>query len=317
MKNIFSFTLISLIAYQATAQIKISFKDSAYYPEGIAYNNITKDFYVGSVKTGTISKIAANGSKQDIYIDPALKSSFGMKLDLKANLLWVCTGDPNYSIYKTPATDKKLAHLVAIDPATGKKTKDVDLSRLFSGKHFINDLTMDNMGNMFVTDSYSPVIYKLDKDSKASIFVENDLFKSIDVGLNGIVFNNKGFLLTVNNSSGSVLKVDLSTKAVTMVKIDQFFSGADGLIMMNDQDLVLVQNKGTDKIFKLTSTDNWSSAKVVAATSTDDRFQNPSTAVLKGKDIYVVNAKLNEIEDPSKKPSEEFIIQQAILKPMN
>lgn len=257
--------------------------------------------------------VNASGITKEFYKDSTLMSSFGMKIDASNNLLWVCTGDPNYSIYSTPATKKKLARLVAIDLATASKKYDIDLSGTYTGEHFANDLTLDDAGNIYVTDSYSPVIYKIDNRQKVTVFAINELFRSPDVGLNGIVWFPGGYLLAVNNSNGSILKIDTRTATVSKVKTDNFFPGADGLGRVGT-DLLMVVNKGIDKVFRISSTDNWATAKIVASTAAEDRFQNPSTIVESKNKWYVVNSKLNEITDRSKKPSEEFSFQLVSLK---
>lgn len=287
------------------------------YPEGVAYNDKTNTFYVSSVKDATIGIVDAAGNYKPFYQDKDLKSSYGMKVNAAKNQLWVCTGDANYSDYSDSDTHKKIIRLIAVDLSSGKKVQDIDLSKLYTGKHFANDLAFDDKGNAYITDSYSPVIYKVDAQGKASVFAENDLFKGEDVGLNGIAYHPQGFLITVNNATGAILKVDVNNPAnVTKVKINQLFPGADGLLWDAQGNLILVQNEGNDKANQVVSTDGWVTAKVKAATSILDRFQYPTTGVMQGSKIYLLNAKLNELSDPTKKPSEEFSLQQVVLKPI-
>ena len=75
-----------------------------------------------------------------------------------------------------------MARLISIDVATGKKTRDLDLSKLVPGKHFPNDLTFDRDGNCFITDSYAHVIYKVTPDGKTSVFTKSDLFVTEGIG---------------------------------------------------------------------------------------------------------------------------------------
>jgi hypothetical protein len=167
-----------------------------------------------------------------------------------------------------------------------------------------------------VTDSFSPVVYKIDAAGKASVLVLNEAFKGEDVCLNGIAYHSNGFLLVAMGSAGAVYTVDLKNSMVTKVKIDHLFPGADGLLMNTDGTLTLVQNKSVDKILQLPSTDNWSSARIKAATSGGDRFQQPSTVTTANGKTYVLNSKLNELADPVKRPSKEFSLQLAEFKPM-
>ena len=101
---------------------------------------------------------------------------------------------------------------------------------------------------------------------------------------------------------------------VNVVKIETFFPGADGLLWNVKGELLLIQNKGVDKIYSISSTDNWESAIITAGTIAEDRFQNPTIGVLANGKIYALNAKLNEITDSSKTPSKEFSLQEVQFK---
>jgi sugar lactone lactonase YvrE len=312
--------LIILLLLSGTLQAqtkRITFSSPMLYPEGTAYDSVAQRFFVSSAKKATIGAVDTAGNYIVFYDEPALKSSFGMKVDHKRNFLWVCVGDPNYSINTDSSTYRKMIKLVALDLSTGNKTKEIDLSNLYEGKHFANDLTIDDAGNIYITDSYSPVIYKVDTDYKATLFAQSNYFQSIDIGLNGIAWHPDGYLIVVNNAQGALYKVDTkSPSTISKIKIDQFFGGGDGLLFDNQKNLVLVQNKSVDKLFRLQSQDGWRTAKVSMATGGTDRFQNPSTCTIRKGKIYALNAKLNEIMDKSIKPSEEFSLQVAEFKPV-
>jgi sugar lactone lactonase YvrE len=318
MKYIITIATAAIIiaTYSAQSQSqKITFKAPKVYPEGVAFNSKTNVAYVSSVKTGTIGSVDAQGKYHEIYKDKDLKSSFGMKVDEKKNKLWVCIGDPNFSDYKSPDTFKKMARVISIDLSTGKKADDIDLSGLSGGNHFPNDLAIDNKDNLYITDSFSPVIYKIDAKGTPSIWAQSDLFKSIDVGLNGIVVHPDGFLLVAHNTNGAVLKVDLKDPLkVEKVNIPTFFPGADGLAMDELKNLILVQNKGVNKVFKLSSSDGWKTAKIVGVTPSTERLQNPTTLSWNKKVLYVLNAKINELSDSTLKPSDEFSLQIVAFK---
>ncbi|MEJ7682455.1 MAG: hypothetical protein WKG06_32305 [Segetibacter sp.] len=190
-----AFGVIAILVFlNVNAQTqRIIFREPLLYPEGTVFNNKTNLFFVSSVTNGTIGTVDMQGNYKVFYNDTSLKSTFGMRIDNKRNRLWVCSGDPNYSKVSDSSTHKKLIRLIGLDITSGKKAEDINLSNVYNGKHFANDLTLDNGGNIYITDSYSPVIYKVDANGKASVFAASDLFKGEDVGLNGIVFNPKGF----------------------------------------------------------------------------------------------------------------------------
>lgn len=296
---------------------KIKFGMPGIYPEGVTFNSKNKLFYVGSVTTGTIGTVDMNGSYKSFYQDSLLKSTYGLKIDPSQNLLWACVSDANYSKYSELSTHKKIGRLIAMDLKSGKKVKDIDLASQYEGKHFINDIAFDLQGNIYATDSFSPVIYKIDKYGKPSVFTKNENFESIDIGLNGIAFNKDGFLIVNNNSQGALYKIDLKNPDnVSRVKIKNLFPGADGMLFDNTGTLVLVQNKSVDKIHQLSSADGWQTAELKASTSAEDRYQQPSTATMSGEQVYVLNSKMNELSDPVKRPSKDFSIQLVEFKPV-
>ncbi len=312
---LYSIIFLSILSSSIAQTKRITFQSPQLYPEGTAYNAAKKVFYVSSATTAAIGAVTPNGNYTVIYNDTSLKSTYGMKVDEAKQVLWVCAGDANYSKYSTPATHKKMIRLVGIDLKNNKAIANIDLSNLYSGNHFANDITFDNAGNKYITDSYSPVIYKVDANNNARIFTQNELFKSNDIGLNGIACSKNGYLITVNNSTGALLKVDMNNPAnVTVIKIDRFFVGGDGLLFDDAGNLYVVQNKSVNKAFKLTSSNNWQSAMVVASTATVDRFQNPSTSTFSNGELFLMNSKLNELSDPTAKPSNEFSLQLAVFK---
>lgn len=306
-----------LLSLATAAQTeRIVFEAPLLYPEGITYNPQSKMFFVSSVKMGTIGSVDEQGTYKELYKDEGLKSSFGMKVDTKNNRLFVCVSDPNHSMYSTPATFKKMARLISLDLSSGKKMMDVNLA-LAGEKHFANDLAMDNKGNIYVTDSYSPNIYKIDAAGKASVFATSELFKSEDVGLNGILYNPQGYLLAAHNTSGVLYKIDVKNpKNISAVKMKTFFPGADGMAWLTPNMLVLIQNKGVNKAFQISSSDNWSTAEVKGATATEDRFQHPTTVTVQDGRAWVLNSKMNELMDSSMSPSKKFSFQLAKFNPV-
>lgn len=305
----------ALIPSQPTARIEFTAPDT--YPEGVAYDSIGNMYYVTSAKTGTVGKVSPQGQYTPLYTDAVPRSSYGIKVHSDGKRVFVCLSDANYSKYSTPDTKKKMARLVGIDMATGQKVSDTDLSMLKPGNHFANDLTFDDKGNAYITDSFANVIYKVDASGMATVFADSPLFKTEGVGLNGIVWHKNGYLLVSSSGAGAVYKVPLNNSSnVTKVMSDQFFMNADGLLLNNSNTLTLVQNGGSDKIYKLQSNDDFSSVKLIESTLLTDRFTYPSTATKVKDEVWVMNAKFSEIVDSTSVPSMKFAIQNARFVPL-
>ncbi|MBE9462671.1 gluconolaconase [Dyadobacter subterraneus] len=305
----------SCIAIKPSERINFNAPDS--YPEGIAFDSTRNVYYVSSARTGTIGKVTPEGAYSVLHADSMLKSTYGMKIHPDGKRLFVCVGDANYSKFTSLDTRQKMIRLISIDLASGKRLSDTDLSGLVPGKHFGNDLVFDAKGNIYMTDSYANVIYKITAEGKASVFSKSKKYETKGIGLNGIVYHPAGFLLVDNSNTGQIYKVDIEAPDnVQKVEVDQYFLGADGLLMSGDDKLTVVVNGGNDKIFQLKTDDNFKSAWLSGTTLAADRFTYPSTAVRNGKDIWVMNAKFSELVDSNAVPPKYFAIQLAKIKPL-
>lgn len=317
-KNYLILLVAALCIYGCISQKpteRIEFIADETYPEGVAFDSVTNHYYVSSARLGTVGKVTPQGVYSTLYADKNLKSTYGVKVS--GNKILVCVGDANYSKFTAPDTRTKLARLIAIDAQTRQKTMDVDLSQLLPGKHFPNDIAIDNVGNFYITDSFAHAIYKVTPDGKASVFAKSKLFETMGIGLNGIVYHPDGFLLVDNTNTGQLYKVDLKNPSnVQKVKLDQYYLGADGLLLDDNTHLTIVVNGGNDKIFRLESTDGWQSAQLSATTLASDRFTYPSTATRFNNATWIMNAKFSELVDSNSVPSKSFAIQKAVFKPV-
>ncbi|MDN3586238.1 gluconolaconase [Pedobacter aquatilis] len=310
-------SLAGIAAMKAEPTPRINFDALESYPEGIAYDKAANLYYVSSARLGNIGKVTPQGAYSILHGDTTLKSTYGIKIHPDGKRLFACVADANYSKFTSPVTRMKMARIISIDLSSGKKLSDIDLSGLIPGKHFANDIAFDGQNNAYITDSFAGAIYKVTAAGKPTVFAKDDVFKTEGVGLNGIVFHPDGFLIVDNSSKGQLFKIDIKNpKSITKIDIEQFFMGADGLLLSDNNTLNMVVNGGSDKIYQLTTTDNWKTAKVSASTLSTDRFTYPSTATQNGKDIWIMNAQFNQLIDSNQVPVKTFAIQKAVYKPV-
>lgn len=317
MKKYIIFLLFAQLTWAQEPTKRIEFEAPETYPEGVAFDTTSNVFYVSSARLGTVGKVTKDGKYSELYADKTLKSTYGLKVHPDGKRLFVCAGDANYSKFSTPDTKKKMARLLIIDLKTGKKLSDIDLSQLIPGEHFPNDLTFDKEGSAYITDSFADAVYKVNNKGVPTVFSTSELLKTAGVGPNGIVFHPEGFLLVANNGTGALIKLPISNpNSGTKIKIDQFFPGADGMLLNDNTTLTVVQNGGVNKIFKIKSSDNWNTAQVTESTSVEDRFAFPSTAAMSGNETWIMNANFSELAEGNNVPSKKFSLQQAIFTPV-
>lgn len=162
------------------------------------------------------------------------------------------------------------------------------------GSRFANDVAVDPDGNAYLTDSYSPIIYKIDLDGKAEVLLEDDSFTGEGFNLNGIDYHPDGFLLAVTLNTGRLLKVPLDSPAdFSDVKLEGALIGADGVNLTANGDLVI--SVGTfggeaNRMVLLTSDDNWVSASIISTVVPESLI---TTATLRDSGVYVIHGHLD------------------------
>jgi sugar lactone lactonase YvrE len=293
----------------AFASGDISFTADQVYPECASWNAKDKTFIVSSVHQGTIGKVNLKGEYKPFITDEKLVASIGLQVDAKHNILWVANSDNGASTRSSPETSGKLAALVAYDASSGKRLAYYELSHLIEGPHFANDLTFDAQGNVYVTDSLSPVIYRVDAKGNASVFAKSDLFAGEGYNLNGIVYHPKGFLLVAKYSSGELFKINIKDPSkIEKVVLPEALNGLDGLLLRTPDKLIAVQNNGVDRTLELSSKDDWKSASLKPLQKSALAF--PTTATLVGNDVYVLNSQLNTLLSPTEAKVSQYLLQK-------
>jgi sugar lactone lactonase YvrE len=287
----------------------IHFTADQLYAESLTWSSQQHVFMVGSVKHGTVGKVGPDGKYTPFIQDKRLISTLGLLVDDKRNVLWVTNSDPGAGDRSAEATRGKLAAVATFNATTGKPLAYYDLSKLDPGAHLANDLVLDAAGNAYVTDSFSPVIYRVDTHGHASVFARDPRFKTGDgFNLNGIAIH-QDYLLVGNYNSGKFFRVDLKDPSkVELVDIPEAIKGADGLHLIDGQHLVVVQNAGADEIVELLSKDDWRTAQIVRRKKSEASM--PSAAVDADGKIYVLNSRIDTLFKQDAPKVSDFILQQ-------
>lgn len=120
------------------------------YPENIAFDSVSGDFFLGSMGQSRILRIHQDGSYEDFVagLEPLLESSVGMKVDARRRRLWVCSG--RFTLF---------GGSVAGPPRTGVLLFDLDDGSLIkswmvdqpSPYHIFNDLVLTAEGDAYAT----------------------------------------------------------------------------------------------------------------------------------------------------------------------
>ncbi|WP_394747440.1 SMP-30/gluconolactonase/LRE family protein [Spongiimicrobium salis] len=293
-------------------------RESDFYPEGIAYNEDEQVFYTGSIRKGKIISIDLDGNQQVFAEDNTLVSVLGTVIDKTNNRLIVCNTDPGVGTKSDPATVGQLAQIISYDLSTGNKIRTVDLGSLTQGSHLANDVTVDNEGNIYVTDSFSPVIYKVDTLGNASVLINDPLFSAPPgfFGLNGIVYHPDNYLIVGKYDEGRLFRVSLdgTSNSITEITLDVPVHSVDGLLLTDNNTLLLASNNiaGADfdeAVYEITTSDDWVTGSIDNTFTTPlDAF--PTTLDRVENNVYVVYASLSALFGGVTPPIEAFPIQK-------
>jgi hypothetical protein len=301
----------------------ITINNPNLYPEGITYNNKTQKFIVGSFTKGTIYEVDEQGSTKALIQDNRLISTLGLHIDEQHNKLYAATSDIGIRAEKHPK-GLKFAAVGIYNLETLKPISFVDLGGLMpDDKHLANSITTDPSGNAYITDSYAPVIYKIDPQGRASILLKSNEFLGEGINLNGIIYNPEGYLIAIKKNDGRLFKIPLDNpENFSQIHIKERFYGGDGLILANKNELILTTNNFSniviESVYSLTSTDNWQSATILSKKEFDNVYL--TTGVIKNNKIYIMYSYIKRLlQTPASRRSElqdKAIIQQVgIIKP--
>ncbi len=265
---------------------QINFTQQNLFPEGVVYDRFNDRFLVSSTNRGDIGIVNADGSYSVFIDDAALTSTTGLEISTSKKLLYVANAPGSVGIYNLN---------------DGRRVALIDLASLIPGAPiFVNDIALDAQGNAYVTNSMSPVIYKITPDGTASIFFQNPAFATPPggFGFNGIEFGNSqgGYLLVAHTATNSIVKIPVDdTSAYSTVTLDAALNRPDGLLLSKDgKQLIGVNNAGgtaDGKVISFTSNNMFQSATATGTFNTGAVF--PTTATSDGKNVFVLYAYLH------------------------
>ncbi len=279
-------------------------KRGGFIPEGVEYDQANQRFLTGSLAEGTIFEIRGDGAVVPFVTDPALVSSVGIEVDEPRDRLLVANSDR--AVFQPGNTGQ--AKLGVYSLTTGERIAMVDLAAVIGTPsdppaYFANDVTVDDDGNVYVTDTRMNVLYRIGTDYGASVLYR---FSGLPEGtaINGIVFHPDGYLLVV--AGPHIYKVPIANPdGMTEVVVDEPVPGEDGAVWAADGRLAVVSNVAdAPRVVKLASDDAWATAHRTAVATMHGG--QATTAAAMGDDIYAVHPHFNDADPP--------VLEQAVFE---
>ncbi|MDF8315907.1 MULTISPECIES: gluconolaconase [Serratia] len=262
---------------------------------------------MSTLRGGQLGLVYPNGRYRRFSTGKGLITTSGMLVDAERNRVLVCNEDVGVSLSSTPGTRNRVAQVLEFNLDTGELQQTYDLSSLSRGPTLANDLALDAQGNIYVTDSFQPQIYKIDRATRqVSILMRSARLMPADAPaaaqgtqpyLNGIVSHPDGYLIAADYTRGLLWKVTLdNAPEISEIRLPQRLKGPDGLRLKNAHELVIVQSfpgaKGSmsGDVMLLSSNDGWASAHITAV-DTPPELDGPTGAALRDGQVWVVNSR--------------------------
>jgi sugar lactone lactonase YvrE len=255
----------------------IEIKGITQNPEGIEYNKNDGTFLLSSLNAMPIIKVNPDGTFKAFTSGEKFPlSTAGLQIDYTRNRLLVAGFNGTELMDKDPKT-KGTAFLRIYNLESGVLEKDINLSFLVpdANAYFANDIAVDNDGNVYISDWYAQVVYKVDLDGKPSVFWVNKT--GIKSGPNGLDFHSDGYLLvSILNVNDKGIYTDYGLVKIMLDEPDSAkiveisnskFAGFDGMVINSKGNVIGVTNDqklpGGNMLIELTSNNNWESAEVI------------------------------------------------------
>ncbi|MBF8186626.1 SMP-30/gluconolactonase/LRE family protein [Nonomuraea sp. K274] len=269
------------------------------HPEGVAYDPARKAFLVSSMRQGTVSILRPDGSVKTLVRDSKLISAVGIQIDSAHQRLFVANADDGAGEHSSPETQKHVAGLGVYDLRTGHRVRYVDLAATTGGvreNHFGNDIALAPDGTAYVTDSFAPVIYRVDTDGRASVFLRDARLGGSDFAANGIAWQD-GHLIIAKTNDGTLWRVPAQRpRSLRRVPLDRPLTGADGIALRRDGSLLVVRNRlsatPANAVAVVRPAKDWKSARVTSQRFWKDPAPTTAAADPRGR-FYVLSGRMD------------------------
>src|SRR6266545_828761 len=257
----------------------------AVFPEGIAFQPSTNDFFVSSTTDGTIFRGDIRKKSAKVFLPGGADgrtTATGMKVDSEGRLFISGASSGKIFIYDT---------------------KTGDLIRKFANNltpTFINDVAIAPNGAAYFTDSLSPFLYRVAANDEGRFtfkrwidFTGTPLVYQPGFNLNGIVATPNGkYLIVVQSNTGKLFRITIATKEIVEIDLNgATVTNGDGLLL-SGHTLYVVRNQQA-LIVKIRLSEDFTRGNVLSNT-TDSSFAFPTTIARAGDGLLVVNSQFDK-----------------------
>jgi len=261
------------------------------FPEGMAVQPSTGRLFVGSYGDGTVFRGRVSGGPLRRFLAPGAAgrtSVTGMKVDGAGRL--IVAGASTGRVFVNDAASGRLLHVFT--------------DGLGPSATFLNDLVVAPGGDVYITDSTTPTLWRIPAaafagPTRAALEPWLDLrgtpFRYVSgFNANGIALTPDGTaLLVVQSAAGKLFRIGLGDRKVTQVPVRGSIVGGDGLLVVG-RDLYVARNRA-GVVVRVRMSADFTSGRIAAVRRP---FAFPTTMAQVGRRLLVVNGQIDKRTAP-------------------
>ncbi len=223
---------------QPAADVVVTLAEADLWSEGIAYDPVAGDLYIGSMTKKKIVRLR-DGRVEEFgsSASDGLMGLLGMQVDTTRRRLWACTGDGSDELVTTG--ERRRNAVVTYDLETEQLVAVLPLAD--DGKNrLLNDLAIAPDGTVYVTESNQGALYQI-VPGEGALRLYRD-YPNLNY-LNGIAISPDGKLIWVAAVEG-IQVIDLASGEARPLQHDHGVTtvSGDGLQVIGNS-LIAVQNR--------------------------------------------------------------------------
>jgi sugar lactone lactonase YvrE len=259
---------------------------------GVAVDPSTGDTFIASVRERKILRRNKSGVVSDFVTEAqdGLMATACVLVDSTRKLLFASTASVPFMRGYRKEDDGK-AGVYVFDLRTGKVLRKAWLSD--SKKHFLNQLLMNRAGDLFVSDSLTPGIYRMKSGAEQLELIPiSTAFRSTQ----GLAFSDDEKTLYVDDFSNGVWAVGMAagTRRQLEVPTNTWLGGLDGLSRVADGFIAVQILVRPERVVRLRLDPKWQRiAAVEVLESNHPDYNGPIQGTVDGTSyLYVANSQL-------------------------
>lgn len=280
-------------------------------PEGVAYDSVSKAFFVSSIRRRTIFRVSPDG-RVSPFVAPArdgLRSAAGMGVDPKRRTLWVAS-------QALPSMDRYVkgqalsSAVFEYDVDNGRLRKEHRPPQTGEAPGF-DDLTVAPDGRVFVNDGRNPRVWTIAPGGRLEVFVEDNAMG----GTQGLAVSPDGKTLYASDYRGLVT-IDVATRRVARLAPpdDLALNGIDGLVYAKGGLVAILNGIQPNRVIRLDLTPDGlgiSRGRILEMNHPD--FDEPTLGAVAGDALYFTADSQGQKFLDAKKPMPAEGMRDAII----